>query len=66
MVLFSYSRIYTDQRLSARITRGTFVASYKGILKSKQEARVVFSSVVRPTIQSCYCCFNFIIIIHFF
>ena len=38
MVLFSYSRIYRDQRLSARITRGIFVASYKGILKSKQDA----------------------------
>ena len=24
------------------------------------------SSVASPTIQSCYCCFNFIIIIHFF
>ena len=38
MVLFSYSRIYRDQRLSARITRGIFVASYIGILKSKQDA----------------------------
>ena len=32
MVLFSYSRIYRDQRLSARITRGIFVASYKSKL----------------------------------
>ena len=28
MVLFSYNRIYRDQTLSARITRGMFVASY--------------------------------------
>ena len=26
----------------------------------------ISSSVARSTIQSCYCCFNFIIIIHFF
>ena len=31
MVLFSYSRIYRDQTLSARITRGVFVASYNKI-----------------------------------
>ena len=35
MVLFSYSRMYRDQRLTARITRGILVASYKSI-KSKQ------------------------------
>ena len=29
MVLFSYNRIYRDQTLFARITRGMFVASYK-------------------------------------
>ena len=28
MILFSYNRIYRDQTLSARITRGMFVASY--------------------------------------
>ena len=28
MVLFSYNGIYRDQTLSARITRGMFVASY--------------------------------------
>ena len=43
MVLFSLGRIYRDQRLSARITRGIFVANYKSILKSKQAARVVFT-----------------------
>ena len=31
MVLFSYNRIYRDQTLSARITRGMFVASYNKI-----------------------------------
>ena len=31
MVLFSYNRIYRDQTLSARITRGMFVASYDKI-----------------------------------
>ena len=31
MVLFSYSRIYRDQTLSARITHGMFVASYNKI-----------------------------------
>ena len=51
MVLFSYSRIYRDQRLSARITRGIFVASYKDILKSKQAARVVFTKVLRSYTQ---------------
>ena len=29
MVLFSYNRIYGDQTLSARITRGMFVARVK-------------------------------------
>ena len=29
MALFSYNRVYRDQTLSARITRGMFVASYK-------------------------------------
>ena len=29
MVLFSYNQIYRDQTLSALITRGMFVASYK-------------------------------------
>ena len=37
MVLFSYSRIYRDQRLSARITRGIFVASYKGKVNKWRE-----------------------------
>ena len=49
MVLFSYSLIYRSQRLSARITRGIFVANYKGkadILKSKQAAKVVFTKVL--------------------
>ena len=46
MVLFSYSRIYRDQRLSARITREIFVASYKSMLKSKQAARVAFAKVL--------------------
>ena len=46
MVLLSYSRIYRDQRLSAQTTRGIFVATYKGILKSKQAARVVFTMVL--------------------
>ena len=48
MLLFGYSRIYRDQRLSARITRGIFVASYKSIkatIKSKQAARVVFTTI---------------------
>ena len=31
-VLFSYNRIYRDQTLSARITRGMFVGSYNRIL----------------------------------
>ena len=31
VVLFSYNRIYRDQTLSARITRGMFVASYNKI-----------------------------------
>ena len=35
MVLFSYSRIYRDQRLSARITRGIFVA--KGKVNKRRE-----------------------------
>ena len=34
MVLFSYNRIYRDQTLSARITRGMFVASYNKIFHS--------------------------------
>ena len=49
MVLFSYSQIYRDQRLTARITLGNwniqFVASYKSI-KSKQAARVVFTKAL--------------------
>ena len=39
MVLFSYNRIYRDQTLSTRITRGMFVASYNKIFH----------------IQSCFC-----------
>ena len=37
MVLFSYYRIYRDQRLSARITRGIFVASYEGKVNKRRE-----------------------------
>ena len=41
MVLFSYNRIYRDQTLSARITRGMFVASYNKIFH--------IQSIGRPT-----------------
>ena len=41
MVLFSYYRIYRDQTLSARITRGMFVASYK-IFQSIQSRKQMF------------------------
>ena len=37
MVLFSYNRIYRDQTLSARITRGMFVASYNKISGGEAE-----------------------------
>ena len=37
MVLFSYTRIYRDQTLSARITRGMFLASYNKFFTFKVE-----------------------------
>ena len=51
MVLFSYSRIYRDQRLSAQITRGIFVASYKGTFI----ARNVRQSHYYPFIPKALC-----------
>ena len=44
MVLFSYNRIYRDQTLSARITRGMFVASYNKFFKFKVE-NIVFADM---------------------
>ena len=44
MVLFSYNRIYRDQTLSARITRGMFVASYNKFFIFKVE-NIVFADM---------------------
>ena len=44
MVLFSYNRIYRDQTLSARITRGMFVASFNKFFIFKVE-NIVFADV---------------------
>ena len=44
MVLFSYNRIYRDQTLSARITRGMFVASYNKFSTFKVE-NIVFADM---------------------
>ena len=44
MVLFSYNRIYRDQTLSARITRGMFVASYNKFFTFKVE-NIVFADM---------------------
>ena len=44
MVLFSYKRIYRDQTLSARITRGMFVASYNTFITFKVE-NIVFADM---------------------
>ena len=51
MVLFSYSRIYRDQRLSARITRGIFVASCKGkvFLKANKRRELFLPRFCVPT-----------------
>ena len=47
MVLFSYNRIYRDQTLSARITRGMFVASYIEITSWLVSAYDFYSRVVK-------------------
>ena len=44
MVLFSYNQIYRDQTLSARITRGMFMASYKKFFTFKVE-NIVFADI---------------------
>ena len=62
MVLFSYNRIYRDQTLSARITRGMFVASYYKFFTFKVE-NIVFADMfvflhTKKTTVLPYLCFQ--------
>ena len=66
--IFSYKHKPNSSRLPGCLALyGPARLAYKQPLKDvKNSDHVVASFVASPTIQFCYCCFKFVIIIHFF